>query len=37
MYEYYNKAKEDIAAIDVPEESKNDLIALGEYLINRDI
>ena len=37
MYEYYEKAKKDMAAIQVPEDAKQELIALGEYLINRDI
>lgn len=37
MYDYYRKAKKEMAAIQVPEDSKQELIALGEYLINRDI
>ncbi len=37
MYSYYQKAKDEIAAIAVPEADKKELIALGEYLINRAI
>jgi geranylgeranyl diphosphate synthase type II len=37
MYSYYHKAKIEIAAIAVAEEDKKELIALGEYLINRAI
>lgn len=37
MYEYYEKAKKEMDAIQVEEDAKHELIALGEYLINRDI
>lgn len=37
MYDYYHKAKKEMASIDLPEEDKQELIALGEYLINREI
>ena len=37
MFDYYQKAKKEIEAIQVPEQDKQELIALGEYLINRDI
>jgi len=37
MYDYYHKAKIEMASIDLPEENKQELIALGEYLINREI
>lgn len=37
MYDYYHKAKKEMASIDLPEEDKQELIALGEHLINREI
>ena len=37
MNNYYSKAKESLAAIHLPNSSKEDLLALGDYLLKREV